>query len=351
MTLPIPVTVGRVTLQEIAIVRSGVGTVTPLAVVDVKPRVDGQIQTLFIREGETVRSGDRLAQLDPRNYAAVVGQVAAARDKTLAGLASAEVEDARARKLTNAGAGTLQSADAARAQLAVMKAMAAGDQAALDLAKLNLDFTTVRAPIGGRVGLRLVSEGAIVQAANGGGIVTITQMKPISVLFSLPQEQLQEVLAGSRAGTLAVAAEGRDGPGPLAEGTLSVVDSQVDPSTGMIRLKALFANDDGALWPGQFVTARILVRTLAGATAVPSDAIQNGQKGPYVFVVNADRTVSIRSIRPGPEADGFTALLEGPGPGTEVVLTGQARLTNGARIDPRPAPAPPPVSASKTVRG
>ena len=347
----IPVTVALVATRDIPIYRTGVGTVTPLAVVDVKPRVEGQIRTLFFREGDVVEAGDRLAELDPRTYAAIVAQAEAVRDKTRASLASAEIEDARARKLTSSGAGTLQSADAARAQLAIMKATSAADQASLDLARLNLDFTTVRAPIGGRVGLRQINEGAIVQSANPVGIVTITQMKPIAVLFSLPQEQLPDVLSGSRAGPLPVFAERRDGQETLAEGVLSVVDSQVDPGTGMIRLKAVFPNEDGALWPGQFVTARIRVRDDRGVAAVPDAAIQNGQKGSYVFVVNPDRTVSTRPVKPGPGAEGFTALVEGPNPGTEIVLSGQARLTNGARIEPRREPPVPTAGATRSRRG
>ena len=335
----IPVTVTKASTRDLPIERSGLGTVTSLNAIDVKFRADGQLQNIGFHEGRDVQAGDVLAQIDRRPYEAQLAQAEASYQKDLASLNNAKADETRANKLSLSGAGTMQAIDTARAQVAVLTAALAGDQAAIDAAKLNLEFTTVKAPIAGRVGLRQIDEGAIVHASDSSGLVSITQMAPISVRFSLPQDDLPTLLTGQAQGDLAVAVDTRDGSRHLADGKLAVIDSQVDTSTGMIRLKAVFPNDNRALWPGELVIARILVRTERNATAVPAAAVQNGQNGSYVFIVKPDKTVAATVVKTGPTVDGFTALLSGASPGQEIVLDGQSRLTNGSLINPKEQPA------------
>ena len=335
----IPVTVTKASTRDLPIERSGLGTVTSLNAIDVKFRADGQLQNIGLHEGRDVQAGDVLAQIDQRPYQAQLAQAEASYQKDLASLNNAKADETRANKLSLSGAGTMQAIDTARAQVAVLTASLAGDQAAIDAAKLNLEFTTVKAPIAGRVGLRQIDEGAIVHASDSSGLVSITQMTPISVRFSLPQDDLPTLLTGQAQGDLAVAVDTRDGTRHLADGKLAVIDSQVDTSTGMIRLKAVFPNDNRALWPGELVIARILIRTDRNATAVPAAAVQNGQDGSYVFIVKPDKTVAAAVVKTGPTVDGFTALLSGASPGQEIVLDGQSRLTNGSLINPQEQPA------------
>jgi multidrug efflux system membrane fusion protein len=225
-----------------------------------------------------------------------------------------------------------------RAQVATLEATIAADQALVDTAKLNFDFTRITSPVAGRVGLRQVDPGSIVHASDTIGLVTVTQMQPISVLFSLPQDGLRAILAGQSNGQLAVAVDTRDGTQHIADGTLVFVDSQVDQSTGQIRLKAFFTDGDNALWPGEFVTARLLVRTEHNATVVPARAVQNSQAGPYIFTIGPDNTAVFRPVKVGATVEGYTAILSGVAPGQTVVLDGQSRLSPNAKVSPAQAP-------------
>jgi multidrug efflux system membrane fusion protein len=328
----IPVTAVKARISDLAIERSGIGTVLPLNQVDVKVRVDGQLQHITFVEGKHVAAGDLLAEIDPRPYQAQLDGAEATLQKDMAQLASDRVEDARAAKLTVSGAGTGQTADKAKAQVAIMQATVLGDQAAVDTAKLNLGYTRILAPIAGRVGLKQVNEGAIIHASDTTGLVTITQIHPIAVQFSLPQDDLPDLLAGQVKAPLPVTIHTRDGSQLLSTGKLTVIDSQVDTLTGMIRLKAEFENKDSRLWPGQLVTARVIVRTDRNATIVPAAAVQNGQNGPYVFVVNAGNTVALANIKTGPTVGDVTALSSGIKAGDNVVLSGQSRLTQGTAV-------------------
>ncbi len=331
----IPVTATKVLTRDLPIERSGLGTVTSLNAIDVKFRADGQLQNIAFTEGRDVNAGDVLAQIDRRPYEAQLAQAQAAYQKDQASLDNAKADEARAGKLNSSGAGTTQAIDTAKAQVAIFTAALAGDQAAIDTARLNLEFTTVKAPISGRVGLRQVDEGAIVHASDSTGVVSITQMAPISVRFSLPQDDLPALIAGQGQGDLSVTVYSRDGVQHLADGKLAVIDSQVDTSTGMIRLKAVFPNGDRALWPGELVTARILISTDRNATVVPAAAVQNGQNGAYVFIVKPDRTVAATPVTMGPTVGGYTALLSGVLPGQDIVLGGQSRLTDGSLVAPK----------------
>jgi multidrug efflux system membrane fusion protein len=331
----IPVTATKVSTRDLPIERSGLGTVTSLNAIDVKFRADGQLQNIAFTEGRDVSAGDVLAQIDRRPYEAQLAQAQAAYQKDQASLDNAKADEARAGKLNSSGAGTTQAIDTAKAQVAVFTAALAGDQAAIDTSRLNLEFTTVKAPISGRVGLRQIDEGAIVHASDSTGMVSLTQMAPISVRFSLPQDDLPALIAGQGQGDLSVTVYSRDGGQHLADGKLAVIDSQVDTLTGMIRLKAVFPNGDRALWPGELVTARILISTDRNATVVPAAAVQNGQSGSYVFIVKPDRTVAATPVTTGPTVGGYTALLSGVSPGQDIVLGGQSRLTNGSLVAPK----------------
>ena len=329
---PIPVTAAFASVRDLPIARAGLGTVLPLNQVDVKARVDGQIQRIFFSEGQEVKAGDVLAQIDPRAYAAQLAQAQATLQKDVAQLANARADEGRATKLTKSGAGTTQAADTARAQVAVMQATVDGDQAAVDTAKLNLSYATITAPISGRAGLKQVNEGALLHANDATGIVTITQIQPISVQFSLPQDDLPDLLTGQQSAPLPVAIDTRDRSKHLADGKLTVIDSQVDTTTGMVKLKAEFDNQDQALWPGELVTAQVTERIDRNALVVPSIAVQSGQKGPYLFVVTPNNTVKVAQVTVGQTVGDVTALRSGVAEGDNIVVSGQSRLTDGTSM-------------------
>jgi multidrug efflux system membrane fusion protein len=333
---PVPVTAGAATVRDMPIWLSGIGSVQPIKVVTVKVRVDGQLDHVAFTEGQEVQAGDVLAQIDPRTFQAQLNQAQANQAKDQAQLANTRLDLGRANKLATLGAGTSQNADTLKAQVAELEATIQADQAMVDSARLNLAFCTVTSPLAGRVGMRLVDPGSIVHASDPNGLVTVTQMQPIAVLFPLPQDDLPAVLAGQAHGELPVAVETRDGTRHLADGQLIFIDSQVDQANGQVRLKAQFANTDRALWPGAFVIARALVRTDREATVVPDRAVQRGESGPFVYIVRSDKTVAVYPVKPGPSAEGFTEILSGVSPGDSVVFDGQSRLAPGVRVEVGP---------------
>ncbi|WP_169055107.1 efflux RND transporter periplasmic adaptor subunit [Azospirillum sp. TSA2s] len=332
----VPVTVGTAMERDLPIWLSGIGSVQPLNAVAVKVRVDGQLNLVAFTEGQEVHAGDLLAQIDPRPFEAQLKQAQANLAKDQAQLGNAKADLARVAKLASTGFASGQNADTVKAQAASLEATVQADQAMVDTARLQLGFTRITSPIDGRVGLRQLDPGSIVHPTDANGLVTVTQMQPIGVLFSLPQDDLPGILAASAQGKPVVEAYTRDGKSRLAQGELTFVDSQVDATNGQVRFKATFANGDRALWPGAFVTARLLVRTEHNATAVPSRAVQRGQKGPYVFIAKPDRTAEMRAVTLGPTVDGMTALASGVTPGEMVVFDGQSRLSAGSRIAPKP---------------
>jgi multidrug efflux system membrane fusion protein len=327
---PVPVTVGRAKTQDMPVWLAGVGTVQPINTVMVKVRVDGQLDRLAFIEGTDVRRGDLLAQIDPRPYQAQLDQAVANLAKDQAQLANAKVNLDRFVKLVAQGAAPSQNVDTLRAQVAQLDAAIEGDRAMIATARLNLGFTRIVSPIDGRVGLRLVDPGAIVHTSDPAGLVTVTQMQPIAVVFSLPQDRLPALLAAP--GRLAVAAFSHDGSQNLGQGEIAAIDSQIDPSTGQVRVKAVFGNPQRTLWPGEFVTVRVLLRTDRGATVVPSQAVLRGQNGPYVYAVKPDSTVEVRPVKVGESVDGITSVLGGLKPDETVVVAGQARIAAGTRI-------------------
>lgn len=334
----VPVVSGPATSRDLPIWLSGVGSVQPLNVVNVKVRVDGQLQRVLFTEGREVHSGDLLAKIDPRPFQAQLKQAEANLAKDEAQLANARVDLGRFSRLATLGASPSQNVDTLKAQVASLEATVQGDQAVIDTAKLQLEFTSITSPINGRVGLRQIDPGSIVHANDANGLVTVTQMQPITVLFSLPQDDLPDVLAASAKEKLTVVAETRDGTRTLAKGELIFIDSQVDATNGQVRLKAAFTNEDRSLWPGEFVTARLLLRTDAKTTVVPTRAVMRGQSGTYVFALKPDQTVEVRPVRTGSTVEGFTAVLSGVSPGENIVFDGQSRLVAGTKVEAKQAP-------------
>jgi multidrug efflux system membrane fusion protein len=277
-----------------------------------------------------------LAQIDPRPFQAQLKQALANKAKDDAQLANTRLDLARASKLASKGFAAAQTVDTQKAQVAALEATVQADQAAIDTAQLQLDFTRIQAPLDGRTGLRLVDAGSIVHAGDPNGLVTVTQMQPIAALFTLSQDDLPDILAAMAQGEPQVIAYARDSDRQLAAGTLVFVDSQVDATTGQVRLKAEFDNAARSLWPGEFVTARVRVKTIKDATVIPAKAVQRAQNGTYVFRVRADDTVEVQPVTVAP-ADQATAIVaQGLAPGERIVVEGQYRLQAGSRIEARP---------------
>lgn len=335
---PVPVTAGVVKIEEFAISRVGLGTVQAYNTVTVKVRVDGEVQKIAFREGQDVEVGDVLAQIDPRPYEAQLHQAEAdkARDEAL--LANARLDLERFSSLVVKEFATRQSVDTQKALVAQYQAAIAHDQAVIDNARLQLGYTTVVSPLVGRVGIRLIDQGNIVHATDQTGLVVITQMAPISVIFTLPQKYLTEIIEATRRGPLAVSAYDQDDRIKLAEGRLELIDNQIDQGTGSIRLKAIFQNLDGELWPGQFVSARLLLGFRRGPI-VPEAALQSGPNGAYAFVVRQDSTVETRPVRIAASRNGEALIESGLAAGETIVVDGHYKLRPGARIVIAAAPA------------
>jgi multidrug efflux system membrane fusion protein len=342
---PIPVTTQKVIARDLQIERAGLGTVMPLNSVDVKARVDGYLQRIGFADGQEVKAGDLLAEIDPRPYQAQLAQAEAVLQRDIVQLASNQREEARANRLSTTGAGSTQASDLAKAATAAGQALLTADQAAVDSAKLNLAFTKIVAPFEGRVGLRQISQGALVHANDTIGIITVTQTRPIAVQFSLSQDTLPDLERGQAKGQLSVAVETRDGS-PLTTGKLTAIDNQIDSTTGMIKLKAVFDNADESLWPGELVMARVTVGTDSNASVVPAITIQNGQAGSYVFVLKSDSTVSTAPVTVGPTVGDVTAIISGVKPGDEVVVSGQSRLAEGTKVNAKQSADPDLASAA-----
>jgi multidrug efflux system membrane fusion protein len=333
----VPITEGRAETRDVPIWLSGIGSVQPLNAVTVKVRVDGQLDRVTFTEGQDVHKGDVLAQIDSRSFRAQLKQAQANKAKDEAQLANARLDLERSTRLEARGVASKQTLDTQRAQVTALEAAVEADQAAIDMAQLQLEFSTVTAPLDGRAGLRLVDPGTVVHASDANGLVTITQMQPIAVLLTVSQDELPEVLAAMVRGDPAVVAYTRGGERPLATGKLVFVDSQVDQATGHIKLKALFDNSDRALWPGEFVDARVQVATLMNATVVPAKAIERGQNGTYVFRIKPDDTAEVCPVTVSHVSEGTAIIADGLAPGDRIVVDGQYRLQPGARIEPRKA--------------
>ena len=328
----IPVETASAAQTDVAVYLDGLGTVQAFNTVTVTTRVDGQLQTVNFVEGQDVKAGAVLAQIDPRPYRATLDQAIATKAKDEAQLENAKLDLQRYMTLAPQEYTSKQTLDTQRALVAQLDAQVKMDQATIDLATANLDYTTIRSPLGGRAGIRLIDAGNNVLTAANTSLVVITQMHPISVIFTLPDEDLPDFLKAAAKGPLTVLALSRDLKTELDRGTVAVLDNQILQATGTIRLKATFPNAKGNLWPGQFVNARLLVDTLHDVLAIPSPAVQRGPNGLYAYVVKSDSTVAMQPLKLD-RFDGGQAVIEsGLQAGERVVTGGQYRLQQGARV-------------------
>ena len=344
----IPVLVAQAETRDVPIYLEGLGTVQASATVTVKPMVDGPLIEVRFKEGQDVHAGDVLVRIDPRTYQAALDQAVAKKKQDEATLANARLDVGRYAKLAATAYASAQQYDTARATVAQLEAQVQSDQAQIDSARTQLSYTTITSPIDGRVGFRQVDAGNIVHAADATGLAVLTTLRPILVQFTLPQQSLPAVAAAMAEGAPDVLALPQDaGAAPdapvLDRGTLTVLDNQVDTTTGTIRLRARFPNDRLTLWPGAFVTVQLKVDTRRDATVVPPVSVQRGPLGPYVYVVNADQTVSRRLVKLGHEDLLAAIVTAGLQPGERVVIDGASRLTDGAKVAIVQLPGAPPA--------
>ena len=328
----VPVTVTVAERQDVPVIVRGIGTVQAYKTVQVKSRVDGQIVKISFEEGQDVKAGDPLFQIDPRPYKALLEQAQAAKQRDEAQLAGAQLDLDRYSKLIGSGFQSRQTYDQQKATVEALKGSIAADQAQIDTAQLNLTYSDIRAPIDGRTGQRFVDLGNLIQANQGTNLVTITQIKPIYVNFTIPQYANHHLRKNQARHPLKVLAYSADDTFKLAEGELTLVDNQIDTATGTLRLKASFANQDERLWPGEFVNVRLQLSMRKDATTVPQRAVMQGPNGYYGFVVKPDSTVERRDVEIVAQQDGLAVVGKGIVPGEKVVLDGQYRLVNGSHV-------------------
>jgi membrane fusion protein, multidrug efflux system len=330
---PVPVVAGEAESRDFPIYLNALGTVQAYNSVLVRARVDGELQQVYFQEGQNVQKGDLLAQIDPRTYQAQLDQAKAKKAQDEAQLANARIVLSRDAALIKTSVIDQQTYDTQKYTVDQLAALVAADQGAIDNAQTQLDYTRIIAPISGRIGIRLVDAGNIVHSTDTTGMLTINQLQPISVVFTLPQQDLGSVRdALEQNKTLKVIALDRDNLSNLAEGTLEVLDNQIDSTTATLKLKAAFANTKYELWPGQFVNVRLLLGTKTGAVTAPAKSIQRGPNGSYVYVIGADDKVSMRPVKVGATEDDWTLVETGLQAGDKVVVDGQYRLQPGAKI-------------------
>lgn len=344
---PVPVSVKAAVQADVNVYTNALGTVSPVNTVTVRSRVDGQLVSVAFREGQMVKEGDLLAQIDPRPFQVQLAQAEGqlAKDEALLGNARADLE--RYRTLFQQDSIARQQLDTQAALVRQYEATLKADQAAIENAKLQLSYARITAPLSGRLGLRQIDPGNIVRSGDANGLVVITQVQPVNVVFPIPEDSLPPVIRKLRANErLPVEAYDRAGKLRLATGTLLTADNQIDPATGTIKLKAQFANADSALFPSQFVNVRMRVDVLKGAVVVPGAAIQRGTPGTFVYVVDAERKASVRRVQLGP-VDGDNIVVEGVQPGEAVVYDGAERLREGATVELPGDVTPPSRRAAK----
>jgi len=332
----VPVDTATATRQDVPITLTGLGTVQALNTVTVTARVDGQIEKIAFTEGQDVKAGDLLAQIDPRPFQAALDQATAKKAQDIATLQNAELDLKRFQDLARKDFATGQQLDTQKALVAQTQAQIQGDQAAIDNARTELDYTTIKAPIDGRTGFRLVDQGNNVHATDTTGIVTIAEIHPISVIFTLPEDQLQAVQRALAAGPVQATAIADDGKTVLDHGKLVLADNMIDQTTGTARFKAEFPNAENTLWPGAFVNVQVLLATQHNALTIPSVAVQRGPDGLFAYVVKPDAKVEARPIKVGVNTGAFAVVDNGLAPGESVVTVGQYRLEPGAAVKPTP---------------
>ncbi len=338
----VPVTVGTIGRQDVPNWQRGLGTVQAYYSVQLRPRVDGTLLSVPVQEGQDVKAGDLLALIDPRPYQSVLDAAVATKQKDQAQLSNAQADLARFSSLMRQDFASRQQVDT---QVALVKQVAAtivGDDAQIEAAQLNLDFCRIVSPFNGRVGLRNVDPGNFVRSSEATAILSVVQIQPIAVTFTLPQDSLPLIAKAMQGGMLPVAVYAGDDKTELDRGTLITIDNSVDTTTGTIRLKATFPNPGHSLWPGQFVNARLLLGTDRNVVAAPAAAVQHGPNGLYVYKVDPGNTVSVQPIKVSRQEGDTYIIAEGLDAGAVVVTGGQSRLQNGARItinEPKPAVA------------
>lgn len=348
---PVPVTTAIVKAQDIPTYLSGIGSVSPLYAVTIKARVDGQLDKVLFSEGQDVKAGTVLAQIDPRPLQAQLELAQAQQARDAAQLKNGMMDLERYTTLWKQDSIAQQTLATQQATVDQLKATVQADQATIDNAKVQLDYTTIRAPISGRTGVRLVDPGNIVRAADNIGIVSINQIDPIAVVFTLPEDRFQDINRAMREHgrtALEVQAFAREDNTLLGTGKLMLVNNQIDTTTGTVQLKAQFANGPHKLWPGQYVNVHLMMGTRSQAVTVPASVVQRGPNGLFAYVVNADETAAVRPIRVGPIQDGTAIIEEGLEAGIRVVSDGQYKLKPGVKVaEVKPADAAPGKGAGK----
>ncbi|QOZ34960.1 efflux RND transporter periplasmic adaptor subunit [Bradyrhizobium sp. CCBAU 53421] len=326
----VPVKISPVEKADFPVYLTGLGTVQAFNTVQVRTRVDGQITKIAFKEGQFVKAGDTLVEIDPRPYQATLDQAKAKKAQDEANLANANLDLQRYTKLGEFA--TRQQLDTQRSTVAQLTAQIAADEAAIFNAQTQVDYATVKSPIDGIVGLRLVDIGNIVNASAQTGIVTITQIEPITVIFTAPEDQLPDIKAALAAAPPKTIALTTDAKRVLSTGALALINNQVDTTSGTVRLKAVFDNKDHALWPGQSVSTRLLVKILKDATVVPDDAVQHGTEGLYAYSVNQENKAELRKLKVSQSIDGKSVIDEGLSPGQQVITAGQYKVSPGTLV-------------------
>lgn len=334
----IPATVAAAEKADFPVYLKGLGTVQPFNTVTVKSRVDGEVTKIGFRQGEMVKEGDLIAQIDPRPYQAALDQAEAKKKQDESNLANARLDLARYTDLAKQNFATRQQLDTQTANVAALESQIKGDEGAIANARTQVDYTTIRAPISGRTGFRLVDQGNNVHASDTNGIVTIVQLQPISVVLTAPEDNVVAINQALAKGEVQVIAQSSDGTKTLSTGKLALVNNEVDQAAGTIRMKASFDNKDNALWPGLSVSTMLLVDTLKGVTVVPQDAIQHGPNGLFVYAVDGNNKVDVKSVKVSQQGNNRAVVTEGLQPGDKVVINGQSRLQKGSVIKPTQAP-------------